>query len=282
MTGADRHVVTLSRGLWREGAWHRDAALRPITWSDDEFLAGPAADLPDGLRVIALLERCVSGLGPGDPAAALRELCAGDREALLLHLRRITLGDRLQCILGCPQCGEPMDADLEVADLVVSPYADATPVTTLAIEDDGQQYEVDVRLPSGADLEAAARASSPEEGAAGLLAACVLRVEGGTGGMPDSLAVAIEDRIADLDPQAEVRLQVACPECGFEFSALFDAAAYLFAEIDMRAGRLHREVHALAWHYHWGETEIMGMTAAKRRRYLELLAEELAQARGAA
>jgi hypothetical protein len=46
------------------------------------------------------------------------------------------------------------------------------------------------------------------------------------------------------------------------------------------ADALFREVHALASHYHWSETDILTMTRRQRRRYLSLIAE--AQARGAA
>ena len=41
---------------------------------------------------------------------------------------------------------------------------------------------------------------------------------------------------------------------------------------------LCEEVHYLAFHYHWGEREILEMPGAKRRRYLSILAEKLEQA----
>jgi hypothetical protein len=38
---------------------------------------------------------------------------------------------------------------------------------------------------------------------------------------------------------------------------------------------LYREVHYLAYHYHWSEQEIMSMSQAKRRQYIAVLAEEI-------
>lgn len=38
---------------------------------------------------------------------------------------------------------------------------------------------------------------------------------------------------------------------------------------------LYKEVHHLAFHYHWAEAEILAMSRAKRRRYLALLVEHL-------
>ena len=43
------------------------------------------------------------------------------------------------------------------------------------------------------------------------------------------------------------------------------------SDLDM----LYREVHTLALHYHWNETEIMGMKTSKRRRYLKLLLDSI-------
>jgi len=40
---------------------------------------------------------------------------------------------------------------------------------------------------------------------------------------------------------------------------------------------LYREVHLLAYHYHWSATEILRMSAEKRRKFLRLLEEELMQ-----
>jgi hypothetical protein len=42
---------------------------------------------------------------------------------------------------------------------------------------------------------------------------------------------------------------------------------------------LDREVHLLAWYYHWGESEILGMSGRRRRRYLALIADSLSERR---
>jgi len=38
--------------------------------------------------------------------------------------------------------------------------------------------------------------------------------------------------------------------------------------------RLYQEVHVLALHYHWSEHRILALPAAKRQRYLALLARQ--------
>ena len=70
-------------------------------------------------------------------------------------------------------------------------------------------------------------------------------------------------------------LNVTCPECQKSFSALFDVGTYFFQEVAAGIQRLYRDVHLLAFYYHWGEAEIMRMTCKKRQRYLSLLTEAL-------
>ena len=55
----------------------------------------------------------------------------------------------------------------------------------------------------------------------------------------------------------------------------FDPQAFLFVELRLSRDLLYREVHYLAYHYHWSEREIMAMPRDKRRRYIAVLADEL-------
>jgi hypothetical protein len=81
--------------------------------------------------------------------------------------------------------------------------------------------------------------------------------------------------MAELDPQAEITLHLACPVCGAAFSAIFDTASYLIQELEAGVRHFYHEVHLLAYHYHWSATEILGMSIGKRRKFLRLLEEEL-------
>jgi hypothetical protein len=279
-------AVTLPGGYWAGGECHRDAGLRPLTGDDEAYLIEIGDTFLPAHRTTALLARGLTRLGPLQPVppAAVQSLTVGDREALLLHLRRLTMGDRMPCVLTClaPACGAKMDLDLKVGDLLLAPYTDSREWYERSIEEEGQAYQVRFRLPSGADQEAiAARARVDPEGAAELLLRrCVARVsvdgERDMGeGWPPIVREQLPVWMAELDPQAELMLNLACPACDHAFSALFDTATYWFQELAGRSQHLYREVHFLAFHYHWSEAEIMGMTARKRRRYLDLLDEEL-------
>ena len=282
-------TIKLPGGLWLDGACHREAGLRSLNGQDEVFLLERGESLLPARRTTALLARCLTHLGPLDRVATgtAAALTVGDREALLLHLRRLTLGERLRCVLACPEpdCGERMDLDLRVSDLLLPPYSHTQEWYETTITENGSNYSVRFRLPAGADQEAAATlaGSDPQAAADLLLRRCVEHAATEDGQPVEDLPVAVIDRLptimSRLDPQAELMLNATCPVCDHAFTSLFDAATYLFQELDGRARHLYREVHSLAFYYHWSEAEIMGMTARKRHLYLDLLAEALTEER---
>ena len=281
--GADANgpvPVTLPGGRWSDGARHQVATLRPLSGWDEEAALEAGAE-PAAHRVTALLARCVLTLeGRAVNAETIRRLGVGDREALLWHLRRATVGENVEAVVGCPGCGEKLDLDLRVGDLLQAPYEtwDAQVTERLG------GREVTFRVPTGADQERVAvqARTDPSAAAAALLAGCVVSIDGAGlapgGALDEEVAAALSARLAELDPQAEAVLSVTCPACGDAFTTPLDAAGFVFEEIARRGRHLLREVHALAWYYHWSEAEILGMTATRRQRYLALIDEALEQA----
>jgi hypothetical protein len=268
--------ATLPHGVTRGGERRRDALLRPPTGADEAALIEELGGASTPARANRLLARCLAGLGGSTDVGVddVRALVVGDREALLLQLRALAFGGRMPCVVDCPACGERMDLELEVADLLVDGYAEASPEHCLALEDCSR---VAFRLPAGAELEAAADAADVETGAALLLERCLL---GGAdpAALSETARDALEDELARLDPQAELRLAAVCPECGDPVDATLDAGTLMLGELARSADALFGEVHALARHYHWSEREILGLELPRRRRYLELLvADEVAE-----
>jgi hypothetical protein len=253
----------------------RDAVLRPLCGYDEAFLAEEADALLPAARTTALLARCLQPAGGDERAGveAVRTLTAGQREALLLRLRRATFGDTLTSVLTCPHdgCGERMDLVLRVSDLLVERVDDRA-VHEAVIG----TIRVRFRLPTGADLEEVAPLARGDPAAAGrrLLERCLESADGAPpAAIPDVVAERLPALMAELDPQAEMLLNVTCTRCERPFTALFDAAMFFFGEVNARRSALELDVHELALHYHWSEAEILGLPTAKRRRYLSLLAD---------
>ncbi len=286
MTGAV--VIQLPHGFWEGGLRHVEAMVRPLNGYDEEFLFEEAASYTPVRRATAILSRCTLRLGPVSPVSEthVAHLSAGDREALLLHLRRLTFGDRMQATVSCPRvgCDQRLDLEVRVGDLLAPVSREAAESYETQVAGGSGIYRMRFRLPTGADQEAAVEAAGQgvEAGVRTLVERCVLAAEASAGAvaareLPAPVLSGLSEAMARLDPQAEVELAVRCPSCGAQFQTLLDAAAFLFEEVGHRRRQLYREVHTLALHYHWSETEILGMTARKRQRYLDLLRESLGE-----
>lgn len=263
----------------------RALKLRAVGAQDDAFLLDSASAAPAG-RATRLLARCLLG---GEALAGA--LTMGEREALLLQLRRLTFGDTLDCTLRCPRaaCGERLDLRLSVSDLLLSSTGAPDTVAgtyELACEAEGSHFELVFRLPNADDLELAARPGLDASGGAlAILERCVqtARRDGVTvpaATLPAEVRTAVAAAMRAHDPQAEVQLEMSCPACGEPFSSLFDTGAYFLRELDARAVRTLRDVHTLALHYHWSEADILALPAERRAHYLGLLGAT--PARGAA
>ena len=280
--------VKLPGGIRLEGGWRRDAVLRPLAGRDEIFLLQQGSALSPAARTTAVLARCLCRLGPVSTVTAeiARSLSIGDREALLLHLRRLTLGEKMSCVFRCPACAEKLDLELEVSELLLPPYWHSSDVHETLIHSDDASYRVRFRLPNGADQERAATlvASAPESAIELILQHCVQEIVDEQTGepaqpIPAPVADALGDKMAELDPQAEIVLDQRCPACGVSFQTPFDIADYFYQEICGRESNLHREIHLLAFHYHWSERDILRLTRRRRLRYLDLLSAQLSEGR---
>ena len=99
--------------------------------------------------------------------------------------------------------------------------------------------------------------------------------------LPSSARAQLADHMARLAPHVEQTMEVACVECGRTFLAPFDIHRFLLGELRTDRELLYQEVHYLAFHYHWSETEIMAMPRDKRRTYLEILGDAIEVLNGA-
>jgi len=193
----------------------------------------------------------------------------GRRDRQLLLLREELFGSKLEAVAICPQCGTRLELVLSTRDLQ-TPAAQIFEAPQCL---ESGSYEVEYRLPTSADLlEVANNLNQAREI---LLERCVeARSEGEAvqaAALPQPVLKLLGEKMAQADPQAEVRIAVDCPDCLHHWSSVFDVLSYLWGEIEDWAERLLRDVHSLASAYGWSERDIISMTALRRRLYLEML-----------
>ena len=89
--------------------------------------------------------------------------------------------------------------------------------------------------------------------------------------LPDSVIRKLNQRIEVLDPQAEIRINLLCPECSHKWDVFFDITSFLWTEINDWAKRMLQMVHKLALGYGWSEHEILNLSPVRRQLYLGML-----------
>jgi hypothetical protein len=210
-----------------------------------------AAALSRPWRELALLESA-----SGIPVGELARLTIGERDRLLLALRIGTFGNRLECETRCPAC----DARLELSFNASSLMVPVREINEADLEISVDDAIVRFRLPDSNDIAAALRGEDLAQ-----------RVLHSPDSHPSRLRTTLAARIAELDPQSEISLDLNCGACGHQWQSPFDPAAFLFREVEAHVARLTNEVHQLARAYAWSEESILAMGATRRRRYLSLV-----------
>ena len=277
------------------GLQHRAVELVPLSGHEEELIAGRQEPSRAAL-VTRILSRCVQRIGAISPisAALIRDLLVADRQYLMIKLRQATFGDQVQATMRCPwaDCQQRIDIDFALSDINVIESVDRRAAYALQLSEaaagsdaTGKSYrEVLFRLPTGADQENAAPLALQDETAALslLFNRCIQSIDdqpNHTLTLADQLnplaQAEIEGAMELVAPKVELDLSGLCPECGRNFTQPFDIQTFFFDELRTSRDRLYREVHYLAYHYHWSEQEILALPRAKRRLYIEILADEI-------
>jgi hypothetical protein len=246
------------------------ACLRQLSGREEEWLARHR-NSPGAVRVSWLLSSCLLALGDRQVSRDLvQRLLVADRDYLVLQLRRLTFGDQVQAVVPCRKCSQKMDIDFHLNDVPV----DCRPqrVSSYTVELSGRVIRF--RLTTGGDQEAVLESRS-DDLADELLNRCVLDNGGKSLSVEEKETVAAE--MEQFAPQVELELELGCPECQEHFLLPFDTTAFFLDEMAFKSDELLREIHALAFHYHWSETEILRLDRRRRRAYLALLNESLRQ-----
>jgi hypothetical protein len=81
---------------------------------------------------------------------------------------------------------------------------------------------------------------------------------------------AVGQSMSAADPLAEILLSFDCPSCGAHFEESLDLPSFLWSEIECCAKRLLFEVHTLASAYGWSQAEVLSLSPARRKCYLNM------------
>ena len=203
----------------------------------------------------------------------IAELSIGTRDACLLFVRERLFGSRLVNNAVCPQCKGRIEWEQEISDIVVetTDYPTAQPFTL-----EREDYHLCFRLPNSIDMAELEGSSTAAVALQQLLKRCILSAEKAGAfcdieQLPESVIQALNQSIEELDPQAEVRINLTCPECSHRWEVFFDIASFLWMEVNEWAERQLQTVHKLARAYGWTEREILNLSPVRRQLYLGMI-----------
>lgn len=195
----------------------------------------------------------------------------GKRDSFLLTLREITFGHLVLGLTRCPECSESLELDFDVDDLRSRSESKSGSENSISLSG----YDLEIRPFNTYDLQSIVRSTDISCARNELLRSCILRVQyQGNDIRPDQLPSAVieavEAKLEEMDPQADVRLALSCPSCSCKWEAPFDIVSFFWIEIDSWARHILREVQALAAKYGWSESDILSLSPIRRRIYLEM------------
>ncbi len=208
---------------------------------------------------------------------AVAKLSIGARDARLLQLQEWMFGSQLLNTAQCPQCGERVEWENKTTDLRIQVVSDDDMVEEFSLEVDN--YQLRFRLPNSTDIAVVLEATENDNkiiDTTALLKRCVISVDHGgkvcdSTDLPQHVLDALSQQIKKLDPQAEIRIALTCPECAHQWEVLFDIASFFWTEINNWAERTLRTVHRLASTYGWTEREILNLSPVRRQLYLGMI-----------
>jgi hypothetical protein len=234
--------------------------VRALAGEDELAVADGLAEERSAVEIASwLIGACVADATGPVGAEAAEALSVGDREVLLRAIHAATFGAVIETQVACSaDCGETIAFSLNLDALAETP-PEPGPVHRIRL---GRRL-ISCRVPTGADVRRALRQNG--SAAETLALACT----DGKAGASEELGRAL----AELDPNAECALTLACPQCGRTSTVWLDAFELLRRAIAEEGG-IMRQVDRLARAYGWSEAAILGMPRDRRRRYCSLVAAE--------
>jgi len=261
--------MELPGGLLHDGRLRRDYRFRAVTGGIERALAESGLQAANLAQQVSLVLAASLQSLAGRPAdlERVRALCSGDRQFLVLRLATLLDPAPRWITLNCGGCAEPIQFQVLPDHLPVTSAGDGYPQRTLALS----IGEVRLRVPNGADEEfiAASRADDPQRALLSRL------IDADVERLSETDRQSLDLALDEMTPQAGLTADIQCPHCGLAQPAAIDPYAWVVSE----TGDLDREIHTLAFHYHWSERDILDLPRRRRARYLLLIDRSLGKYR---
>ncbi len=265
--------MSLPGGLWHEGRLLREFAFTPLTGAVELAMAEAffdAPSMPDMVtRALTVALQHINHLEP--TPALIDAMSVGDRQFLVQRLAGGLEMDEVWMTAVCARCGEPFDFMLRFSDLPVKEAGRGYPFAQV----ETSRGRACWRVPTGADQKAVAAVSGEQSATRILMTRCLMEISGHDASqaaewvaeLPDDDWQRVEASLEAVAPEITTAVQVSCIGCGRESQVGIDP--YFCLQYGQES--INADIHTIAFHYHWSETEILALPKKRRQRYLKLI-----------
>ena len=214
-------------------------------------------------------------LGPAYPDSSFNDLASlsiGERDARLLDIREQLFGSTLQNEAECPACNKKVEWQTPIKAFKLQAFGLDNSNQSLELTYDDHTFQF--RLPNTTDLLSLAKGLNVVSQADEIIQKCITDTS-----FPDfnpsTIKPELKDRIIqkmeESDPQADIKLNLVCPECKHDWVMTFDIVDYLWTEINYWAIEMIHDIYLLARNFGWTEKEILEMSRFRRNAYIQLI-----------
>lgn len=173
----------------------------------------------------------------------INELILGDRDFLLLEIRRLSLGDKITANTECGGCKKKLDVVFSVNDIPVTGLKDGSfeirdGVRVFRIQNEVPHVDAVLRFPRGEDQQVylPTISKNPIEANFKLYAACMVEWDGKPGPfrpdfferLPVNVLDVLDGGFSENQPGPDLRQNVSCPECAADIELTFEGSDFLF------------------------------------------------------
>jgi hypothetical protein len=238
-------VVKLPGGLWHKGQVHREAEITPMTGMTRKAIARKEARANPSKVTDTILSQCIKRIGPFSniTSKVLDSLVLGDKDFLLLEIRRVSMGDTFKSNVTCASCKNDIEVTFHIDELEVIRTGDndvevIDEERVFRIQDEKLKIDAVLRYPLGSDQSALVGVAdrNPVEANFKLYAECMLEWAGEKGPfrstfferMPVMVLDEFEDLFAKAQPGPVFEQSVGCPACAANIEFTFEGSDFLF------------------------------------------------------
>jgi hypothetical protein len=176
----------------------------------------------------------------------------------------------LEAVAVCPACATQLE-------LVIDPQLLSSEDSAQPVDVELGDYRVTARPVTVGDLAMLPPGGEVAQLRALLVSRCVLTAtRAGRAIDPDALPArvleVVETSLDAADPTADLRVCLACTDCGAQWSETLDPVRFAWSAVQESARQLATEVLVLARGYGWSESEILGLSPQRRSLYRSAVA----------